>query len=96
MVSVKIRNQHVGIITALATAFFTASLWLVAPEMASTCGVLAVRIRCADFLFEAGGEFHGLDRARRQFDIGNMVIFEADVDHQLIGVIVDGLKTSPV
>ncbi|VAS59394.1 Uncharacterised protein [Klebsiella pneumoniae] len=46
-------------------------------------------------LFEAGGEFHGLDRARRQFDIGNMVIFEADVDHQLIGVIVDGLNKHP-
>ena len=30
---------------ALETAFFTASLWLVAPVMASTCGVLAFRMR---------------------------------------------------
>ncbi|SAR74880.1 Uncharacterised protein [Klebsiella variicola] len=46
-------------------------------------------------LFEAGGELDGLHRARRQFNIGNMIIFEANVDHQFIGVILNGFNKHP-
>lgn len=42
--------------------------------------------------FKVGGEFYGLDWVCCQFDIGNMVIFEVDVDYQFIGVIVDGFN----
>ncbi|MNS58333.1 hypothetical protein D3C72_912490 [compost metagenome] len=50
--------------------------------------VRSVRVEnAAADLFEAGDELNVLRWARRQFDVGDTVGFEADVNHQLVGVI---------
>ena len=41
-------------------------------------------------LFEAGSELHVLLRAGSQFDIGDAVIFQTDVNHQFVGIVLDG------
>ena len=46
-------------------------------------------------LFKAGGELDGLYRARRQGDIGDAVVFQADVDHQFVGVVLNGFDEHP-
>ena len=46
-------------------------------------------------LFKAGGELDGLYRARRQGDIGDAVVFQTDVDHQFVGVVLNGFDEHP-
>ena len=41
-------------------------------------------------LFETGGELHVLDRAGSQFNIGDAVIFQTDVDDQFVGIVLNG------
>ena len=46
-------------------------------------------------LFEAGGKFNALHRACGQLNIRNAIVFEADVNDQFVGIVLNGFDKHP-